>query len=59
MELIENIPVNTKLYGKINFSGVHENEPEPVPNMEYKRRKAFFKDHEKFLYPEEIKMNEE
>jgi small subunit ribosomal protein S29 len=43
------------LYGKINYSGVHDNDPEPVPNIEYKRRKSFFKDHEKFLYPEEIK----
>jgi small subunit ribosomal protein S29 len=57
--LLATININKDLYGKFNYSGVHDNEPEPVPNTFYKRRKAYFKDHEKFLYPEEIRMMDE
>lgn len=54
MELFKKIKVNHSLWGKYNFSGVHDNEVEAVPNIYDKRRKYFFDEHKKFLSKEEV-----
>ena len=47
------------LYGKYNASGVHENDPEPVPNYYDPERKVFFKDFERFYHPQEKSVMDE
>jgi small subunit ribosomal protein S29 len=42
------------LYGKYNFSGVHDNDVDPVPNVYDPIRKYHFRDHEKFIDKEEV-----
>ena len=53
-EVLATIPVNAKLYGKINQAGIHDDEPDPVPNLFDERRKVYFHEYKKFLYEEEI-----
>lgn len=38
------------LYGKFNFSGKHENDPEPIKNVYYPERKAYLNDIEEKIY---------
>jgi len=58
-DLISKIRPNLKLYGKYNFSGVHEEDPDPAPNLYNKRQKTYFKDYEVFLTKDEIILNNE
>lgn len=44
-ELLSKIEVNQEIYGKMGYSGIHQDEPSPVPNTYYKRRQAYFEDH--------------
>jgi len=46
--------VNLDLWGKYNFSGVHDNDVPAVPNIYDKKRKYFFDEHKKFLEKEEV-----
>lgn len=52
-EQLKNIPVNLSTYGKFNASGVHENEPEPVPNFFIPERGIHFYDSDFFISLEE------
>lgn len=36
--------VDMSLYGKIDLTGVHEEEYEPVPNIYYEQRQTYFND---------------
>lgn len=47
------------MYGKYNYSGIHDDDPIAVPNTHYKRRRAYFEDHKRFLFEEEIKITDE
>ena len=41
--LLEKIPIDLSIYGKFNFAGVHDEEPDPAYNFEIKnRRRKFF-----------------
>jgi hypothetical protein len=40
------IPVKLELWGKFNFSGVHDNDVPAVPNSYDPIRKYYFKEHE-------------
>jgi small subunit ribosomal protein S29 len=53
-DILANMEVNLNIYGKCNYSGVHDEEPEPVPNLYDERRKTYFREHEKFLTTQEI-----
>ena len=53
-ELLKDIPVDMNLYGKFNLVGVHDDEPNPVPNAYNKWRKYHFYDSDKFLINWEI-----
>lgn len=44
-ELLKTLPVNLELFGKYNLSGVHDSDPDPVPNLYDERRKYHFKDY--------------
>jgi small subunit ribosomal protein S29 len=45
-EVFKTIPVNKEIWGKYNFSGVHDDDVDPVPNLYDKRRKYHFNDHQ-------------
>lgn len=42
---LKSFVINKDLYGKYNFSGLHDNDPEAVPDTYYKKRKAYFSEH--------------
>jgi len=52
-ELIKDIPIDMKLYGKYNLAGVHDDEPEPIPVTYDKVRKVWSNDWERFITPNE------
>jgi small subunit ribosomal protein S29 len=59
-ELVKDIPVDMKLYGKYNLAGVHDEEPEPIPVTYDKVRKVWSNDWERFITPnEKLFMSEE
>jgi hypothetical protein len=51
--ILENIPVDMSIYGKFDPSGVHLNEPEPVPNFYIHERGIHFYDSDWFITKEE------
>lgn len=42
--ILKDMKVNKDLYGKIDLTGCHENEFEPVPNIYYHDRQTYFND---------------
>jgi len=58
-DLLKQIPVNMDLYGKFNIVGVHDDEPNPVPNIYDPWRKYHFYDSDQFLMDFEIEDNVE
>ena len=44
LEIIRQLPVNMSIYGKYNGAGVHQNDPEPNPNLWDPDRKIFIRD---------------
>ena len=45
-EQLEKFEINQKIYGFYNYSGVHTNDPEAIPNIFYKERGVYFKEYE-------------
>jgi small subunit ribosomal protein S29 len=45
---LKDFKINKEIYGKFNFSGLHDEDPEAVPDIYYSRRKAYFSEHKKF-----------
>ena len=39
--------INMKIYGKYDHAGVHDNEPNPVPNFYIEDKQVYFYDVEK------------
>ncbi|CAK74508.1 unnamed protein product (macronuclear) [Paramecium tetraurelia] len=52
-EHLKTFQVDLSLYGKFNLSGVHDDDPDPCPNLYDERRGYHFKDFEKFTTQEE------
>eukprot|EP00331_Platyophrya_macrostoma_P021996 CAMPEP_0176439114 /NCGR_PEP_ID=MMETSP0127-20121128/19738_1 /TAXON_ID=938130 /ORGANISM="Platyophrya macrostoma, Strain WH" /LENGTH=702 /DNA_ID=CAMNT_0017823297 /DNA_START=17 /DNA_END=2125 /DNA_ORIENTATION=- len=52
-ELLAQIPVNMKFFGKFDVAGVHESDPEPVPVTYDPERKLFSNDWEKDIDEDE------
>lgn len=44
LELVKKTKVNMDLYGKIDFTGVHDNEYNPIPNLYNPKRDTYFND---------------
>lgn len=40
--------MDKKLYGKIDYTGVHDDEYDPVPNLYDPRRETYFNDADRF-----------
>jgi small subunit ribosomal protein S29 len=53
-KLLKEFKVNLNLWGKYNISGLHDHDPEAVPNLYDPLRKYYFRDHEQFLTKEEV-----
>lgn len=51
--LLASIPVDPKLYGKFNFAGCHESEPEAVPNTYDEWTQARMHDSDKYYMENE------
>ena len=51
--LLEKITVDKSIYGKYNVAGVHQNEPEPVPNFFIPEKGVHFYDSDWFLTKDE------
>lgn len=47
-DALKDFKINKDIYGKYNFSGLHDDDPESVPDVYYKRRKAYFSEHKQF-----------
>ena len=52
--LLRKIEVDLSLYGKFNPAGVHQNEPEPVPNFYIPEKDIHFYDSDWFISKEEF-----
>lgn len=42
--ILKEMPADLSLYGKIDLTGTHEEEFEPVPNIYYEDRQTYFND---------------
>ena len=51
LEFLKKTKVNKELYGKINYTGVHDEEYDPIPNLYDPQRRSYFNDTDK-LGPE-------
>ena len=45
--ILKDMPVNLDLYGKMDITGVHQGQYQPVPNIYYKERQTYFNDVDK------------
>ena len=53
--MLREIPVDMKLFGKIDFTGVKDGDPEPCPRVWDEKRKTWSDSWKENLYDFEIK----
>ena len=56
--MLKLIDVDLSIYGKYNSAGIHQNEPEPVPNFYIAERDVHFYDSDWFITEEEMEYME-